>query len=63
MKQLLIYTINTGAMTSLLAILVIISFTTVMADAFIAFVQVQSEFYAIWLMATLVDSLFGPHCA
>ncbi|KAG1719223.1 hypothetical protein EDB19DRAFT_1861121 [Suillus lakei] len=51
---LLLYTINTGAVTSFCAVLVIIMFLGLPNNlAFIGFVQVQSKFYAISLLASL----------
>ncbi|KAG9311195.1 hypothetical protein JVU11DRAFT_8270 [Chiua virens] len=53
-KTLVVYTINTGALTSLFAILVIITFLTLKGTMdFTAFVQVQSKLYAISLFASL----------
>ncbi|KAG2741399.1 hypothetical protein P692DRAFT_20752567 [Suillus brevipes Sb2] len=54
LNQLLLYSINTGAVTSFCAVLVIITFLTLPTTlAFIGFVQVQSKFYAISLLASL----------
>ncbi|KAG1732271.1 hypothetical protein EDD22DRAFT_374754 [Suillus occidentalis] len=54
LNQLLLYSINTGAITSFCAVLVIITFLTLPTTlAFIGFVQVQSKFYAISLLASL----------
>ncbi|KAH7923298.1 hypothetical protein BV22DRAFT_1093126 [Leucogyrophana mollusca] len=53
-NRLLLYSINTGAITSFFAILVIIMFLGLPDTlAFIGFVQVQSKFYAVSLLATL----------
>ncbi|KAH7907171.1 hypothetical protein BJ138DRAFT_1093049 [Hygrophoropsis aurantiaca] len=53
-NRLLLYSINTGAITSFFAILVIIMFLGLPTTlAFIGFVQVQSKFYAVSLFATL----------
>ncbi|KIJ64042.1 hypothetical protein HYDPIDRAFT_112568 [Hydnomerulius pinastri MD-312] len=53
-NRLLLYSINTGALTSLFAILVIIMFLAFPATlVFVAFVQVQSKLYAISLLASL----------
>ncbi|KAH0826381.1 hypothetical protein J3R83DRAFT_5346 [Lanmaoa asiatica] len=53
-NTLLLYTINTGALTSLFAILVIITFVALPGNLyFTAFVQVQSKLYAISMLASL----------
>ncbi|KAG2122928.1 hypothetical protein DEU56DRAFT_925369 [Suillus clintonianus] len=54
LNRLLLYSINTGAATSLFAILAVIVFLVLPTNpAFIAFVQVQSKLYAISLLASL----------
>ncbi|KAG2748266.1 hypothetical protein P692DRAFT_20780289 [Suillus brevipes Sb2] len=54
LNQLLLYSINTGAVTSFCAVLVIILFLCIPSNlAFIGFVQIQSKFYAISLLASL----------
>lgn len=54
LNRLLIYTINTGAVTSFFAIMVLIMFLGLPTSlAFIAFVQVQSKLYAISFLASL----------
>lgn len=51
---LLLYTINTGAVTSFCAVLVVIMFLGLPNNlAFVGFVQVQSKLYAISLLASL----------
>ncbi|KIJ15773.1 hypothetical protein PAXINDRAFT_114156 [Paxillus involutus ATCC 200175] len=53
-NRLLLYTINTGVLTSLFAILVITLYLALPTSmAFTAFVQVQSKLYAISLLASL----------
>ncbi|EGN96802.1 hypothetical protein SERLA73DRAFT_184964 [Serpula lacrymans var. lacrymans S7.3] len=53
-NRLLLYTINTGAITSFFAVLVIIMFLAIPdTQAFVAFVQVQSKLYAVSLLASL----------
>lgn len=54
LNRLLLYSINTGAVTSFCAVLVVIMFLVLPNNlAFIGFVQVQSKFYAISLLASL----------
>ncbi|KAF8552161.1 hypothetical protein OG21DRAFT_1466112 [Imleria badia] len=53
-NTLLLYTINTGALTSFFAILVIITFLALPGGMdFTAFVQVQSKLYAVSILASL----------
>ncbi|KAH7929904.1 hypothetical protein BV22DRAFT_1125433 [Leucogyrophana mollusca] len=53
-NRLLLYSINTGAVTSFFAILVVIMFLGLPDTlAFIGFVQVQSKLYAVSFLATL----------
>ncbi|EIW75988.1 hypothetical protein CONPUDRAFT_169214 [Coniophora puteana RWD-64-598 SS2] len=52
-NELLLYTINTGLVTSLFAIAVLITFLGSSNLAFSAFVQTQSKLYAVSLLATL----------
>lgn len=53
LNQLLLYSVNTGAVTSFCAVLVIILFLCIPSSlAFIRFVQIQSKFYAISLLAS-----------
>ncbi|KAG0696523.1 hypothetical protein DFH29DRAFT_812887 [Suillus ampliporus] len=54
LNRLLLYSINTGAVTSFFAILVIIMFFSLPTTlAYLGFVQVQNKFYAISLLASL----------
>lgn len=54
LNRLLLYSINTGAVTSFCAILVVIMFLGLPNNlAFIGFVQVQSKLYAISFLASL----------
>ncbi|KIK43266.1 hypothetical protein CY34DRAFT_804034 [Suillus luteus UH-Slu-Lm8-n1] len=54
LNQLLLYSINTGAVTSFCAVMVLILFLCIPSNlAFIGFVQIQSKFYAISLLASL----------
>ncbi|KAG1724020.1 hypothetical protein EDB19DRAFT_324044 [Suillus lakei] len=54
LNRLLLYSINTGVVTSIFAILVIIMFLGLPTNlAFIAFVQVQSKLYAVSFLASL----------
>lgn len=54
LNQLLLYSINTGAVTSFCAVLVIIMFLCLPTNlAFVGVVQVQSKLYAISLLASL----------
>jgi hypothetical protein len=54
LNRLLLYSINTGAVTSFCAILVVVMFLSLPNNlAFIGFVQVQSKLYAISFLASL----------
>ncbi|KAG2092323.1 uncharacterized protein F5147DRAFT_840665 [Suillus discolor] len=54
LNRLLLYTINTGAVASFCAVLVVIMFLGLPNNlAFVGFVQVQSKLYAISLLASL----------
>ncbi|KAG2337367.1 hypothetical protein BDR05DRAFT_1005074 [Suillus weaverae] len=54
LNRLLLYSINTGAITSFCAVLVVIMFLSLPNNlAFIGFVQVQSKLYAISFLASL----------
>ncbi|KAH7930000.1 hypothetical protein BV22DRAFT_1028967 [Leucogyrophana mollusca] len=52
-NRLLLYSINTGAVTSFFAVLVVVTFLTLPGAAYAAFVGVQSKLYAVSLLATL----------
>ncbi|EGN96777.1 hypothetical protein SERLA73DRAFT_184936 [Serpula lacrymans var. lacrymans S7.3] len=63
-NRLLLYTINTGVVTSLFGVVVVLTFLTVPTIlVFIAFVQVQSKLYAISLFATLNSRPSTPNTA
>ncbi|KAH7913091.1 hypothetical protein BJ138DRAFT_1224351 [Hygrophoropsis aurantiaca] len=55
-NRLLLYSVNTGAVTSFFAALVVITFLTLPGAAYAAFVGVQSKLYAVSLLATKIQA-------